>query len=179
MKDENCSPLKLIVSYPSQFCHVCEFFQYCQDLLQLYSVFSSILFGNGLIAHIFFLPPFIHFPVFTFDLFPNQLSFCHQIYFTRKAQCVVFPEVFLFKVCLFLLTWHHAWENILWSYLLYFRTLFHISSSVLWHWILLWRRVWCQHFSFFLLYMIWSFAFENISSSPSELEVSWGWDFLI
>lgn len=32
---------------------------------------------------------------------------------------------------------------------------------------------------FFLLYMIWSFAFENISSSTSESEVSWGWDFLI
>ena len=32
---------------------------------------------------------------------------------------------------------------------------------------------------FFLLYMIWSFAFENSSSSTSELEVSWGWDFLI
>ena len=108
----------------------------------------------------FFLPPFTHFPVFTFDSFLNQLSFCHQIYFTRKARCVIFPEVFLFKVCLFLLTWHHAWENILWSYLLYSRTLFHISSSVLWHWILLWRRVWCQPFSFFsfvhdLVFCLW------------------------
>lgn len=55
-------------------------------------------------SHFFFLPPFTHFPVFTFDSFLNQLSFCHQIYFTRKAQCVIFPEVFLFKVCLFLLT---------------------------------------------------------------------------
>lgn len=110
MKDENCSPLKLIVSYPSQFCHVCEFFLILSRFITVvFCIFQYSIWKWINCSHFFFLPPFIHFPVFTFDLFPNQLSFCHQIYFTRKAQCVVFPEVFLFKVCLFLLTWHHAW----------------------------------------------------------------------
>lgn len=71
MRDENVSTLTLLVTCSSQFCHVCElFYIYTAKTSSSYTwlLFSSILYGNGLIApHMLFCHPLIHASVFDFD----------------------------------------------------------------------------------------------------------------
>lgn len=164
MKDENCSPLMLVVSYPSQFCLVwVVLFLYCQDLLHLYYVFSSSLFGNGLIAHVFvflFLLPLIHFPVLNFDSFLNQLDFCYQIYFTLQENLSVLYSLssfFLKYVCF------HLHDTVPGK--MFFGPTFFTSEIFLTFLYHFFGIEYCcgkecdgNLFLFFLLYVIWFFA---------------------
>lgn len=103
IKDEKCSPLKLcLIPFTILPC-LWVVFLYCQDLLQLYSVFSSILFGNGLIAHIFFCH---HLPISQFLLLIHFLIswvFVIKYILQEKLSVLYSPRSFFSKyVCFYL-----------------------------------------------------------------------------
>lgn len=156
------------------------FFLYCQDLLQLYSVFSSILFGNGLIAHIFFFCH--HLPISQFLLLIHFLiSWVFVIkYILQEKLSVLYSWglSFLKYVCFYL---HDTMPGkiflVLISLLQNSVSHFFISSLALGTAVE--KSVMATFLFFFSLYMIWSLPLKIFQAQQVNQKFPWGWDFLI